>query len=124
MRKLCLVIDDSRVVRGFVRKIVEGFGLDVREAEDTKNALKMCGMETPKVIVLDADMEDNPTAELMLKLRETAKSKPMKLILCSTENQKEKIREAIDAGADEYIMKPFDKEILRGKFELLGLLST
>jgi two-component system chemotaxis response regulator CheY len=118
----CLVVDDSRVVRKAARRLLEGFGFAVREAEDGQQALAACRDALPDFVLLDWNM---PVMDGIAFLRaaraEHGDAKPL-VMLCTTENTQEKILQALDAGAQEYVMKPFDAEILGGKLLQLGLL--
>jgi two-component system chemotaxis response regulator CheY len=118
----CLVVDDSRVVRKAARKLLEGFGFAVREAEDGAVALAACRAALPDFVLLDWNM---PVMDGLAFLRaaraEHGMERPL-VMLCTTENTQEKILLALEAGAQEYVMKPFDAEILGGKLVQLGLL--
>jgi two-component system chemotaxis response regulator CheY len=118
----CLVVDDSRVVRKAARRLLEGFGFTVREAEDGQQALLACREALPDLVLLDWNMPVmDGLAFLQAARAEHGADKPL-VMLCTTENTPEKILQALDAGAQEYVMKPFDAEILGGKLEQLGLL--
>jgi two-component system chemotaxis response regulator CheY len=119
----CLVVDDSRVVRKAARRLLEGFGFAVREAEDGRQALDACRDALPDLVLLDWNMPVMDGMEFLRAVRaEYGTDKPL-VMLCTTENTSNKIVEALDAGAQEYVMKPFDAEILGGKLEQLGLLG-
>jgi two-component system, chemotaxis family, chemotaxis protein CheY len=118
----CLVVDDSRVVRKAARRLLEGFGFTVREAEDGQQALQACGTALPDFVLLDWNMPVMDGITFLRNLRaEHGDEKPL-VMLCTTENTQDKILQALEAGAQEYVMKPFDAEILGGKLEQLGLL--
>jgi two-component system chemotaxis response regulator CheY len=118
----CLVVDDSRVVRKVARRLLEGFGFAVREAEDGQQALDACRDALPDLVLLDWNMPVMDGMEFLRAARaEYGPDRPL-VMLCTTENTQEKILQALDAGAQDYIMKPFDAEILGGKLEQLGLL--
>jgi two-component system chemotaxis response regulator CheY len=118
----CLVVDDSRVVRRIARRILETCGFVVREAEDGQLALDACRAEMPAAILLDWNMPVMNGIEFLRALRaEYGPDHPV-VLFCTTENDIGFIEAAIEAGAQEYIMKPFDEEILRGKLEQVGLL--
>jgi two-component system chemotaxis response regulator CheY len=119
---ICLVVDDSRVVRRISRNILEDCGFSVREAEDGAQALAACRAEMPRAILLDWNMPVMNGIEFLRALRaEFGPDHPV-VLFCTTENDMAFIEQAIDAGAQEYIMKPFDEAILRGKLEQVGLL--
>jgi two-component system chemotaxis response regulator CheY len=118
----CLVVDDSRVVRKAARRIVERLGFTVREAEDGAQALAACRAELPRAVLLDWNM---PVMDGITFLRaaraEFGPDRPV-IVLCTTEAAMDRIVEALEAGAQEYIMKPFDEALLQDKFIQAGLL--
>ena len=118
--KNCLIVDDSRVIRKVSRHIVETLGFAVDEAADGKEALTKCDTRMPDVILLDWNMPVMGGIEFLLKLREHPEGKTPKVVFCTTENDVAHIRQAIDAGADEYVMKPFDQDTLQIKLQLVG----
>ncbi|NMM46382.1 response regulator [Rhodospirillaceae bacterium KN72] len=120
--KSCIVVDDSRVIRMVARKILEELGFEVREAEDGKEALDLCQKSIPDGILLDWNMPVMDGLEFLKQLRKLPNGGTTKVVFCTTENDLSHIQEAIAAGADEYIMKPFDSEIVQSKFEQVGLL--
>jgi two-component system chemotaxis response regulator CheY len=118
----CLVVDDSRVVRKVVRRILEANGFTVEEAEDGQRALDSCRHELPNCVLLDWNMPVMNGIDFLKQLRrEFGPDKPP-VVFCTTENEISFIEEAIRNGAQEFIMKPFDEEILLGKFAQVGLL--
>lgn len=118
--KNCLIVDDSRVIRKVSRHIVEALGLEVDEAEDGRDALEKCAKTMPDLILLDWNMPVMTGIEFITKLRQSPNGSAPKVIFCTTENDVAHIRQAIDAGADEYVMKPFDFETLQIKLQLVG----
>ncbi len=120
--KYCLVVDDSRVIRKVARRILENLGFRVEEAEDGQVALDTCNREMPDVILLDWNMPVMSGIEFLHNLRETDEGQEPVVIFCTTENDLKHIQEAIRTGANEYIMKPFDSEIIESKFAQTGLL--
>jgi two-component system, chemotaxis family, chemotaxis protein CheY len=118
----CLVVDDSRVVRKAARRIVETLGFTVREAEDGAQALQACREAMPKVVLLDWNMPVMDGISFLRAARaEFGPDQPV-VVLCTTEAAVERIVEALEAGAQEYIMKPFDAALLQDKFVQAGLL--
>ncbi|WP_043835499.1 response regulator [Muricoccus aerilatus] len=118
----CLVVDDSRTVRRVARRMLEAQGFVVREAEDGQQALEACRAALPSLVLLDWNMPvmDGITF-LRLARQEFGPDEP-RIMLCTTETDFSRIMTALEGGAQEYIMKPFDEEILVGKLEVLGLL--
>lgn len=119
----CLVVDDSRVVRKVARRIVEDIGFDCDEAEDGQKAYESCQLEMPDAILLDWNMPIMSGIEFLEKLREMDDGNHPKVVFCTTENDMKHIQRAIQAGANEYIMKPFDSEIITSKFSQIGLIE-
>lgn len=117
-----LVVDDARVIRKVARKIFEDLGFAVDEAENGKDALLKVREHLPEVILLDWNMPVMTGYECLTTLRKMQLTRQPCVILCTTENELEKIMQALEAGANEYIMKPFDSDIVRGKLEQVGLL--
>lgn len=120
--RVCLVVDDSRVVRKVARRMLEGTGFDVTEAEDGALALSACRSKMPDAILLDWNMPVMNGIEFLRALRREFGPDNPPVLFCTTENEMRFIEEAIEAGAQEFIMKPFDEQVLRGKLEQVGLL--
>ena len=120
--KRCLVIDDSSVIRKVARRILEGFGFTIVEAADGRQALDVCVREMPDAILLDWNMPKMDGYEFLKALRRLPGGDRPKVVFCTTENDVAHIARALHAGANEYIMKPFDKEIVEAKFQEVGLI--
>ncbi len=118
--RTCLIVDDSRVIRKVSRHILETLGFAVEEAEHGKAALEACERQLPDVILLDWNMPVMTGIEFIAHLRRRPGGDRPKVVFCTTENDVAHIREAIQAGADEYVMKPFDHETLQIKLQLVG----
>ena len=118
--KSCLIVDDSKVVRIMARRIVEDLNFEVEEAEDGQMALDSCLSSMPDVILLDWNMPVMNGIEFLRALRSSAGGDRPVVLFCTTENGIQNIHEAISAGADEYIMKPFDSDIVQSKLEQVG----
>ena len=121
--KTCLVVDDSKIVRKVVRKIVENLGFNVLEAEHGQEALDQTRANAVDVIILDWNMPVMDGMECMKVMRADASIAQPKIIFCTTENEFSKIQQAIMNGADEYVMKPFDEAIIAGKMRQLGIIE-
>ena len=122
MTRICLVVDDSRVVRKVARRILEAHGFDVTEAENGQLALNACRLQMPDCVLLDWNMPVMNGLEFLKQLRAEYGPDNPPVVFCTTETEMSAIEQAIMHGAQEYIMKPFDEEILVGKFEQVGLL--
>ena len=120
--KKCLVVDDSSVIRKVARRILEDIGFEVTEAEDGQKALDACIASMPDAVLLDWNMPVMDGLEFLGKLREEDDGAEPIVVFCTTENDVAHITKAIRAGANEYIMKPFDREILSAKFQEVGLV--
>lgn len=120
----CLVVDDSRVVRKVARRIVEDLGFSCEEAEDGQKAYDFCSQGMPDAILLDWNMPVMSGIEFLEKLRQMNGGQSPKVIFCTTENDMAHIQRAMSAGANEYIMKPFDSEIIESKFSQIGLIQA
>jgi two-component system chemotaxis response regulator CheY len=120
--KHCLVVDDSAVIRKVARRILEAMAFRVTEAEDGEQALIVCRGEMPDAVLLDWNMPVMDGYEFLKALRRLPDGDGPKVVFCTTENDVAHIARAMHAGADEYIMKPFDKEIVTAKFQEVGLV--
>ncbi len=120
--KSCLIVDDSKVIRMVARKILNELHFDTAEAVDGKEALDACTNSMPDAILLDWNMPVMNGLEFLRALREMDGGTLPVVVFCTTENDVGHNRKAIAAGADEYIMKPFDSEIIATKFAQVGLL--
>ncbi len=114
--KSCLVVDDSRVVRKVARRIAEELGFSCEEAEDGQQAFNACQKAMPDVVLLDWNMPVMSGIEFLEKLRAAPGGDMPKVVFCTTENDMAHIQRAMMAGANEYIMKPFDRDIVQSKF--------
>lgn len=121
--KLCLIVDDSRVVRKVARRIAEDLGLECEECEDGEKAYNFCQTRMPEAIILDWNMPIMSGLEFLEKLRQMEGGDTPRVIFCTTENDVKHIARAIKAGANEYIMKPFDSGIIESKFKQVGLIE-
>ena len=121
--RTCLVVDDSRVIRKVARRILEDIGYEIAEAADGMEALAWCRAAMPDAVLLDWNMPLMTGIEFLRKLRAEPGGEGPVVVFCTVENDLAHIREALDAGANEYIMKPFDKHIVAAKFEEVGLFQ-
>ena len=119
--KTCLIVDDSRVIRKVARRILEDMGFEIAEAADGMEALAWCRAAMPDGILLDWNMPVMNGLEFLHVLRKEPGGDHPKVVFCTVENEVSRIRQALEAGADEYIMKPFDGDIIAAKLALAGL---
>ena len=121
--KTCLVVDDSSVVRKIARRLLEEMGFQIIEAEDSAKAIDACKSAMLDAVLLDWNMPVMDGYEFLGHLRRMPGGDAPKVVFCTTENGIDHISRAIHAGANEYIMKPFDKEIVLAKFQEVGLVE-
>jgi two-component system chemotaxis response regulator CheY len=121
--RLCLIVDDSRTIRRIARKIVEDAGMRAAEAVDGLEGLESCRIARPDYVLLDWNMPRMNGLDCLKAIRREFGDALPRVILCTTENDPDFIVAAIEAGAQEFIMKPFDADILLGKLEQAALPS-
>lgn len=114
--KSCLIVDDSSVVRKVARRILEDIDYIVDEAEDGQEAFDKCRQEMPDAILLDWHMPVMGGLEFLKLLRAYVGGSAPYIVFCVTENDIGQIALALKSGASDYLMKPFDREILEAKF--------
>jgi len=123
MSALCLIVDDSRVIRRMANEILKGLGLRTAEAENGRMAVEFCRTTVPDMVLLDWNMPEMDGISCLKALRAMSLEPRPVVVMCTTENGISKIREALEAGADEYIMKPYDQDVLMDKLAQVGLLE-
>ena len=121
--KTCLIVDDSRVIRKVARQIFESIGYSCEEAENGQIALDMCKAKLPNFVLLDWNMPVMNGLDFLRAMRLLPGGDEPIVVFCTTENDLSHIQQALAAGSNEYIMKPFDADIIKGKLEQLGLLE-
>jgi len=120
--KNCLVVDDSRVIRKVACRILQDLHFSTDEAEDGIAALAQCRAHMPELILLDWNMPNMNGIEFLKTLRKERGGDQPVVVFCTTENDVAHITEALGAGANEYIMKPFDRGIIEAKLAEVGLV--
>ncbi|HEX4043553.1 MAG TPA: response regulator [Xanthobacteraceae bacterium] len=120
--KTCLIVDDSSVIRKVARRILEGLEFQIVEAENGEEAVESCRTQMPDAILLDWNMPKMDGYDFLRALRRLPNGDRPKVVFCTTENDVAHIARALHAGANEYIMKPFDKDIVEAKFQEVGLI--
>jgi two-component system chemotaxis response regulator CheY len=120
-----LVVDDSRTIRIIIRRILLEIGYEVCEACNGKEALDVLEAERPDVelVLADWNMPVMNGLELLKRLRQDSEFSALKVLMVTTETEIEHMRSAMDAGADEYVMKPFTRDILLEKLEIVGIVA-
>ena len=122
--KTCLIVDDSRIIRKVARRILEDLAFEVQEAADGAEALEVCVGAMPDVVLLDWQMPIMDGMTFLGRLRALPDGREPKVLFCSVETRADRIAEALSAGADEYVMKPFDGDILQSKLAEVGAIQT
>ena len=116
-----LVVDDSRTVRRFVVGLLRNLGFEVAQASSGLRAIHQCQIATPDLVLLDWNMPVMDGITCLKALRSMRFDRRPAIVMCTTESQIGKIQQALEAGADEYIMKPFDQGVLLDKLVQLNL---
>jgi two-component system chemotaxis response regulator CheY len=117
-----LVIDDSRAMRSILRNILSELDFDVVEAADGKQAVRTLA-DDPRfdLALVDWNLPEMNGLEIVTEVRSTLGMTDIKLLMVTTETEFDRVAQALDAGADEYIMKPFDRDMLLDKLLILGV---
>ncbi|MCB9915662.1 MAG: response regulator [Planctomycetes bacterium] len=122
MTKKALVIDDSRAMRTILGAILKTIGFDVLEAADGKQALeKLAAAADVALALVDWNMPEMNGYEFVKAVRSSQEHDATKLMMVTTETEMEQVVKALEAGADEYVMKPFTREIILEKLGILGI---
>jgi two-component system chemotaxis response regulator CheY len=118
-----LVVDDSRAVRMILARILTELGYEVKEAANGREALEVIATEKTavKLVLADWNMPEINGLELLKRLRQNPELAALTVVMVTTETEIDQMVTALEAGANEYVMKPFTKDILREKLELLGI---
>lgn len=119
-----LIVDDSRFVRDFLRNLLEEKGIECEEAADGQQGLDQIHVNSPfDLALVDWNMPIMDGLDLLKNLRAEGYS-DMKVMMVTTEAEDDFIIRSLDAGADEYLMKPFDNEALTEKLAMLGFVEV
>lgn len=116
-----LVVDDSPVIRKIARRIFEGMRMRTSEAADGRQALAACSFQMPDAIFVDGSMPVLDGYEFLRQLRRMPGGEKPKILFCTSEHDVSQIARAMHAGADDFVMKPFDRDVVQSKFEAFGL---
>jgi len=120
--KTCLVVDDSKMIRRVAGRILKDLDFEASEAENGVEAMAACKSRMPDAILLDWNMPIMDGLSFLKALRKSPGGTSPVVVFCSAERDIDKIMEAMDAGANEYVMKPFDSDIIESKFAEAGIL--
>ena len=118
----CIIADDSKIMRMLLSKIMENFGFEVNEAEDGEEVLEQCVSFRPDLIISDWRLPLIEGIDVLYKIRADRRLKQPKFIFCSYVTDAATIKQALDGGADDFIMRPFDEDIIASKLAILGML--
>jgi two-component system chemotaxis response regulator CheY len=120
-----LIIDDSRAIRRILGSVVRELGFEVSEAENGREGLKTLNdMQPPaEVVLVDWNMPEMNGLEFVNQVRADGRWQGVKLMMVTSVTEADQMMKALTAGADEYIMKPFTKEVLHDKLRLLGIVE-
>jgi two-component system chemotaxis response regulator CheY len=119
-----LVVDDSRAMRIILSRTLAEFGFEVMQAANGREALEIMDREGTSIglVLLDWNMPEVTGIEVVEKLRAQEAFKAVRLVMVTTETEIEQMARALEAGADEYLMKPFTRESVEDKLRLIGVL--
>jgi len=117
-----IVIDDSRAMRGLLKRVLIDMGFEVKEAGDGKEGLlRVADGQRPELALVDWNMPNMNGLQFVQAIRQDHAFDDMRIVMVTTEVEMNQIKAALDAGANEYVMKPFTEESLREKIEMLGI---
>ena len=118
-----LVVDDSKTIRMIIRRVLTELGFEVCEAANGIEALKVLDAEKTAVslVLADWNMPEMNGLELVKSLRQRREFASIKILMVTTETEIGQMTQALEAGANEYVMKPFTKDVLVEKLELVGI---
>jgi two-component system chemotaxis response regulator CheY len=119
----CLVVDDSATMRRIARRMLEALGFEITEAADGVDALAALQQGTPDIVLLDWEMPRLDGLETLRAMRQAPWGQAPRVVMCTTLTDMARIAAALEAGADEYIMKPYDGDILADKLRGIGVLA-
>ena len=121
-----LIIDDSRAIRAIIARTLRDLGVtETVEAANGQEALEKLRSAGPfQMAMVDWNMPVMNGYEFVKAARAEVSSEQMKIIMCTTETEIDQVSKALEAGADEYVMKPFTPETIQSKLDMLGLLGT
>lgn len=118
-----LIVDDSRATRTIIKRMLAGFGFEVVEATDGVDALRrLKEIGQADVLLVDWNMPEMNGYDLICAIRGDRQYDKVPLMMVTSETEMGQMAKALEAGANEYVMKPFTKEVIAEKLALLGVL--
>ncbi len=122
---LALVIDDSKTTRMILRRMLKELGFEVEEAENGREALDLLESGfAPNIVLVDWNMPVMDGYQFVKAVRSKPKFNKLVLMMVTTETELDRLTAALEAGIDEYVMKPFTKEVIEEKLEILGFARS
>ena len=122
---LALVIDDSKTTRMILRRMLKELGFEVEEAENGREALDLLESGfAPNIVLVDWNMPVMDGYQFVKAVRSKPKFNKLVLMMVTTETDLDRLTAALEAGIDEYVMKPFTKEVIEEKLEILGFARS
>jgi len=120
-----MVVDDSRTIRLILTKMLSELGFEVCPAADGKEALEVVEREKGgfSAIMADWNMPEMNGLDLVKRLRSDPRLSSVPIMMITTETETHQVMAALEAGANEYVMKPFSRDIIADKLRLLGVLE-
>lgn len=119
----CIVADDSKIMRMLLSKIMENFGYTVDEAEDGEDLLEQCAKNMPDLIISDWQLPLIDGIDVLYKIRSDKKVKQPVFMFCSYQKDRDIMEQAVAGGADDFIMRPFDEDIIASKLKMIRFLK-
>jgi len=120
-----IVVDDSKAAREILAEILQSLGFEVWKASDAREGLEVLKqVKNPDVVLIDWIMPGMDGLQLIKSIRADGAFDGVRLMMVTSETEMPQIAQALDAGADEYVMKPVTNEILAEKLNLLGILDS
>lgn len=121
-KRLALVVDDSRTMRKFLRQILSGHGFDTIEAANGSEALELMSRhEDIQLALVDWNMPVMNGLDFVVEARKESRFDGVMMMMVTTESDISRVEAALEAGANEYVMKPFTEAVLAEKLTLLGM---
>ncbi len=122
---LALVIDDSKTTRMILRRMLKELGFEVEEAENGREALDLLESDfAPNIVLVDWNMPVMDGYQFVKAVRSKPKFNKLVLMMVTTETELDRLIAALEVGIDEYVMKPFTKEVIEEKLEILGFARS
>jgi len=119
-----MVIDDSRAIRMILSGILNELGYEVRQAENGQDALsQVAQIMDLKVFLVDWNMPEMNGLEFVKNIRKDNRFAKVPVMMVTTETEVSQVMAALEAGANEYVMKPFTRDIIEGKLRMLGVVQ-